>query len=60
MPGVSNYFDLNEQFYLLTASGSVSSSGNINIHFKSDTLAEFFRSGSVQTKETEPKPKYLI
>ena len=27
MPGVPNYFDVNNQYYILTASGSVSSSG---------------------------------
>jgi hypothetical protein len=33
MPGVPNYFDLDDQFFLLTASGSVSSSGNSIIYF---------------------------
>jgi hypothetical protein len=30
MPGESKYFDVNDQFYILTASGSVSSSGSLN------------------------------
>jgi hypothetical protein len=30
MPGVPNYFDVNNQYYIITASGSVSSSGSFN------------------------------
>ena len=34
IPGVSKYFDLNNQYYIITASGSVSSSGNFNLFLK--------------------------